>query len=80
MPARPARLPAVRLTLHCLSLHPPTLSLPAAPQVGVKVPLIVRLEGTNVERGKEILASSNVDIITASDLDDAASKAVASIR
>jgi len=34
-------------------------------QVGVKVPLIVRLEGTNVERGKEILRSSGMDLITA---------------
>ncbi|KAI7836379.1 hypothetical protein COHA_009742 [Chlorella ohadii] len=51
----------------------------AAKQVGVKVPLIVRLEGTNVERGKEILRSSGMDLITASDLDDAAHKAVCSI-
>eukprot|EP00882_Tetradesmus_deserticola_P014043 GHRQ01014922.1.p2 GENE.GHRQ01014922.1~~GHRQ01014922.1.p2 ORF type:complete len:128 (+),score=78.58 GHRQ01014922.1:339-722(+) len=52
----------------------------AAKQVGVKVPLIVRLEGTNVEAGKKILSSSNVDIIAADDLDDAATKAVASIQ
>ena len=48
-------------------------------QVGVKVPLIVRLEGTNVERGKEILRDSDVEVITADDLDDAAMKAVASL-
>jgi succinyl-CoA synthetase beta subunit len=47
--------------------------------VGVKVPLIVRLEGTNVEKGKEILRSSDVQIISADDLDDAATKAVKSI-
>jgi succinyl-CoA synthetase beta subunit len=52
----------------------------AAKQVGVRVPLVVRLEGTNVEEGKRILAASDVDIISASDLDDAAVKAVASIR
>jgi succinyl-CoA synthetase beta subunit len=52
----------------------------AAKQVGVKVPLIVRLEGTNVEAGKKILSSSNVKIIAADDLDDAATKAVDSIR
>ncbi|KAG2450804.1 hypothetical protein HYH02_004641 [Chlamydomonas schloesseri] len=51
----------------------------AAKQVGVKVPLVVRLEGTNVARGKEILATSGMTIITADDLDDAAKKAVASI-
>ncbi|PNH00033.1 Succinyl-CoA ligase [ADP-forming] subunit beta, mitochondrial [Tetrabaena socialis] len=51
----------------------------AAKQVGVAVPLIVRLEGTNVGRGKEILATSGVSIIAADDLDDAAKKAVASI-
>ena len=52
----------------------------AAKQVGVKVPLVVRLEGTNVEAGKRILAGSDVDIISADDLDDAAVKAVAAIQ
>ena len=51
----------------------------AARQVGVNVPLIVRLEGTNVERGKEIIKSSGIDITTADDLNNAATKAVASI-
>lgn len=51
----------------------------AAKQVGVKVPLVVRLEGTNVEAGKKILNSSNVSIIAADDLDDAATKAVAAL-
>jgi succinyl-CoA synthetase beta subunit len=41
---------------------------------------IVRLEGTNVEAGKKILSSSNVKIIAADDLDDAATKAVAAIQ
>ncbi len=50
-----------------------------APQVGLKVPLIVRLEGTNVEKGKEILKTSEHTIIPADDLDDAAHKAVKSI-
>ncbi len=49
-----------------------------APQVGLKVPLIVRLEGTNV-KGKEILKTSEHTIIPADDLDDAAHKAVKSI-
>lgn len=52
----------------------------AAREVDLKVPLVVRLEGTNVVEGKRILSSSNVSIITASDLDDAAVKAVKSIR
>ena len=51
----------------------------ASVQVGMKVPLVVRLEGTNVEKGKEILKNSDVSIITADDLDDAATKAVKSI-
>ncbi|CAK0781908.1 hypothetical protein CVIRNUC_005503 [Coccomyxa viridis] len=51
----------------------------AAKGVGMKVPLVVRLEGTNVEKGKEILKNSDVSIITADDLDDAATKAVKSI-
>ena len=46
----------------------------------MKVPLIVRLEGTNVAKGKEILEGSNVDVITADDLDDAAVKAVAATK
>lgn len=52
----------------------------AAKQVGVNVPLIVRLEGTNVKEGKEILRKSDVKIITATDLDDAAIKAVQAIQ
>jgi len=48
----------------------------AAKQVGVKVPLVVRLEGTNVERGREIIGSSGIDIITAADMTDGAKKAV----
>lgn len=48
----------------------------AAKKVVVNVPLIVRLEGTNVEEGKRILSTSDVKIIAASDLDDAATKAV----
>jgi succinyl-CoA synthetase beta subunit len=48
-------------------------------QVGVNVPLIVRLEGTNVAEGKAIIKSSGLPITTADDLDDAAKKAVKSI-
>jgi succinyl-CoA synthetase beta subunit len=44
--------------------------------VGVNVPVVVRLEGTNVEKGRELLKESGLDIITAKDLADAAQKAV----
>ncbi|MFQ5508105.1 MAG: ADP-forming succinate--CoA ligase subunit beta [Leptospirillia bacterium] len=51
----------------------------AAKKVNVHVPLIVRLEGTNVEAGKKMLAESDVDIIAADNLNDAAEKAVAAV-
>lgn len=49
----------------------------AAKEVGVRVPLIVRLEGTNVELGRKMLSESGLNIITGSDMRDAAAKAVA---
>ena len=52
----------------------------AAKELDLKVPLVVRLEGTNVETGKQIMEESNMKIITAVDLDDAAKKAVAAIQ
>ncbi|CAH9073736.1 unnamed protein product [Cuscuta europaea] len=48
----------------------------AAKQVQLKVPVVVRLEGTNVDQGKRILKESGLTLITAEDLDDAAEKAV----
>ncbi len=48
----------------------------AAKEVDLKVPLVVRLEGTNVERGKELMAGSGLPIIAADDLEDAAAKVV----
>jgi succinyl-CoA synthetase beta subunit len=48
----------------------------ASKQVGVKVPLVVRMEGTNVEQGKKIIAESGLGIITAADMADGARKAV----
>jgi succinyl-CoA synthetase beta subunit len=48
----------------------------AAKTIDLKVPLVVRLEGTNVEQGNEILAASGVNLTTAFNLDDAAIKAV----
>ncbi len=52
----------------------------AAREVHLKVPLVVRLEGTNVEIGKEILAASGLPIISGSDMADAAQKVVAAAR
>ncbi len=49
----------------------------AVRDVGVSVPVVVRLEGTNVIRGRQLLAASGLDIITADDLTDAAQKVVA---
>lgn len=51
----------------------------AAKNVGLNVPLVVRLEGTNVDIGVKILSDSGLPIITATDLDDAAKKAVKAI-
>ncbi|RYE66425.1 MAG: succinate--CoA ligase subunit beta, partial [Rhizobiaceae bacterium] len=52
----------------------------AVQEVGLKVPLVVRLEGTNVELGKKILNESGLAITAADDLDDAAKKIVAAIK
>jgi succinyl-CoA synthetase beta subunit len=54
--------------------------LAAATQVGLDRPLVVRLQGTNVERGKELLSKAAVPIIAADDLGDAARKAVEAAR
>ncbi|MBZ0094498.1 MAG: ADP-forming succinate--CoA ligase subunit beta [Sulfuricella sp.] len=51
----------------------------AVKEVGVSVPVIVRLEGTNVELGQKLLAESGVGVISASDLTDAAKRAVAAV-
>jgi succinyl-CoA synthetase beta subunit len=52
----------------------------AVKEVGVTIPVVVRLEGTNVEKGRELLASSSFKIIPATDLNDAAQKAVAAVK
>ena len=52
----------------------------AAKEVNLSVPLVVRLEGTNVQKGKDILASSGLPIVAANDLGDAARKIVAEVR
>jgi len=52
----------------------------AVREVGLQVPLVVRLEGTNVELGKDIIAKSGLDVIAADDLDDAAQKIVGAVK
>jgi len=52
----------------------------AVREVGLQVPLVVRLEGTNVEKGKAIVAESGLNVIAADDLGDAAQKIVAAVR
>jgi len=52
----------------------------AVTEVGLKVPLVVRLEGTNVELGKQIIDESGLNVISADDLDDAAQKIVKAVK
>lgn len=52
----------------------------AVKEVGFKVPLVVRLEGTNVDLGKKIISQSGLNVISADDLDDAAQKIVGAIK
>ena len=52
----------------------------AVKETGLKVPLVVRLEGTNVELGKTIISESGLNVIAADDLDDAAQKIVGAVR
>jgi succinyl-CoA synthetase beta subunit len=52
----------------------------AVKEVGLKVPLVVRLEGTNVELGKKIINESKLNVISADDLDDAAQKIVKAVK
>ena len=52
----------------------------AVKEVGLQVPLVVRLEGTNVEKGKQIINQSGLNVIAADDLDDAAQKIVKAVK
>jgi succinyl-CoA synthetase beta subunit len=54
-----------------------TAIIEASKEVGFNVPLVVRLEGTEVEEGRRMLEESDVDVITAADLTEAAEKIVA---
>ena len=52
----------------------------AAKEVNLGVPLVVRLEGTNVELGKKIIADSGLNVISGDDLDDSAQKIVKAVK
>ena len=52
----------------------------AVKEIGLKVPLVVRLEGTNVDKGKKLLQDSSFDIISAENLNDAAIKIVEAVK
>jgi succinyl-CoA synthetase beta subunit len=52
----------------------------AVKEVGLQVPLVVRLEGTNVELGKEIIKNSGLNVVAGDDLGDAAKKIVAAVK
>ncbi|TIO49189.1 MAG: succinate--CoA ligase subunit beta, partial [Mesorhizobium sp.] len=52
----------------------------AVKEVGLKVPLVVRLEGTNAELGKKIINDSGLNVVSADDLDDAAKKIVKAVK
>ena len=52
----------------------------AAKKTGINIPVVVRMEGTNVEKGKEILANSNLELTSAHDLADAAEKIAAAVK
>ena len=52
----------------------------ASQELNVAVPLVVRLEGTNVNEGKELLTNSGLDIVTAEDMGDGAKKIVALVN
>ena len=52
----------------------------AVKEVGLQVPLVVRLEGTNVEKGKDIINNSGLDVIAADDLKDGAKKIVTAVK
>ena len=52
----------------------------AVKEAGLKVPLVVRLEGTNVDAGKKIIRESGLNVLSADDLDDAAQKIVKAVK
>ena len=73
-----------RLALRCSDASIPadetSLVIRAAKAIGVKVPIVVRLEGTNVEQGQQILRNSGLNFIVADGMKDAAEKVVAATK
>ena len=67
----------IALLVLCFSLFSASGIVAAAKNLDLKIPVVVRLEGTNVQKGKEILKKSGLAIIAADDLEDAAAKSVA---
>ena len=65
---------------HEAATSSPRACVAAVKEVGLKVPLVVRLEGTNVEQGKKIIRETGLNVIAANDLDDAAQKIVKAVR
>ena len=64
-----------------MSMNPfDEIAVEAAKEVSLSVPLVVRLEGTNVQQGKDILAMSGLPIVAANDLGDAARKIVDQVK
>ena len=61
-------------------LRLPCLTLWAHDYCGLEVPLVVRLEGTNVELGKKIIKESGLNVVPADNLDDAAQKIVKAVK
>ena len=76
--SRLARRSGIR---HSVAVFPLSrLVVAAVKDVGLKVPLVVRLEGTNVEAGKQIIRDSGLNVIPADDLADAAQKIVKAVK
>ena len=80
-----ARIAVTNSRVWTVRFHPAILTvaegvIAAASELALSVPLVVRLEGTNVEQGKEIMAASGLAIIPADNLEDAAEKIVAAVR
>ena len=72
-------MPSVMVTISGISASIAS-SIAAAREVSLHVPLVVRLEGTNVELGKKILAQSGLKILSADNLADAAEKVVKAVK
>ena len=83
MPAMMPTVQRVTLAMAGPKPRPKTLAegiVSAVKEMGISVPLVVRMEGTNVDEGKSLLKKSKLPIITADDLTEAAEKVVGELR